>query len=106
MKQHWRNIMRRRNFLALGTAGLATAGTTKRTRVLTDDSCGCSFQAGLGPQSGPVGAQAFAGVSSGLKITGLKVFGVSLTPNSDRPYVFVKLETNQGLIGWGEGTLE
>ena len=57
-------------------------------------------------QSGPDGTQLFAGVQSGLKITGLKVFGVSLTPNSDRPYVFVKIETNQGLIGWGEGTLE
>ena len=31
---------------------------------------------------------------------------MSLTPNSDRPYVFCKLETNQGLVGWGEGTLE
>ena len=36
----------------------------------------------------------------------MKVFGVSLTPQSDRPYVFVKLETNVGLVGWGEGTLE
>jgi galactonate dehydratase len=36
----------------------------------------------------------------------MKVFGVSMSPNSDRPYVFVKLETNQGLVGWGEGTLE
>jgi len=36
----------------------------------------------------------------------MKVFGVSLTPTSDRPYVFCKLETNQGLVGWGEGTLE
>jgi galactonate dehydratase len=36
----------------------------------------------------------------------MKVFGVSLTPQSDRPYVFVKLETSDGIIGWGEGTLE
>jgi len=36
----------------------------------------------------------------------VKVFGVSLTRTSDRPYVFVKLETNQGLVGWGESTLE
>ncbi len=42
----------------------------------------------------------------GLRITNIKVFGVSLTPNSDRPYVFVKVETNAGVIGWGEGTLE
>src|SRR2546425_9229953 len=54
----------------------------------------------------PLGTAAFRSVGSGLKITGMKVFGVSLTPTSDRPYVFVKLETNQGLIGWGEGTLE
>ena len=33
----------------------------------------------------------------------MKVFGVSLTPESDRPYVFVKLETNQGVVGWGPG---
>jgi galactonate dehydratase len=31
---------------------------------------------------------------------------VSLTPQSDRPYVFVKLETSAGLVGWGEATLE
>ena len=43
-------------------------------------------------------------VTSGVKITGIKVLGVSLTPDSDRPYVFVKLETNQGVVGWGEGT--
>jgi galactonate dehydratase len=36
----------------------------------------------------------------------MKVFGVSLTPDSDRPYVFVKLETDAGVLGWGEGTLE
>ena len=29
-----------------------------------------------------------------------------MTPESDRPYVFVKLETDAGLVGWGEGTLE
>src|SRR5678816_96720 len=93
--------MRRRNFLALAPAGLAMAATPKRGRVVTD-SCGCAFQT----QTGPLGLEAFADVPSGLKITGLKVFGVSLTPTSDRPYVFVKLETNQGVVGWGEGTLE
>src|ERR1700730_2233972 len=106
MRGHWRNIVRRRNFLALGSAGLATAGTANRP-TLPIDACGCSMQLRVGgPQSGPAGLAAFADVQSGLKITGVKVFGVSLTPNSDRPYVFVKLETNQGLIGWGEGTLE
>ena len=49
---------------------------------------------------------AFRSVGSPVRITGMKVFGVSLTPDSDRPYVFVKLETNQGVVGWGEATLE
>jgi galactonate dehydratase len=41
-----------------------------------------------------------------LRGTALKVFGVTLSGGSDRPYVFVKQETNQGIVGWGEGTLE
>lgn len=93
--------MLRRNFLALGSAGLAIANPVKRRASAIPD-CGCALM----PQEAPTGSDAFGNVHSGLKITGLKVFGVSLTPTSDRPYVFVKLETNQGLVGWGEGTLE
>src|SRR5579859_5377251 len=62
------------------------------------DRCGCEpiiAQSSRGEQSAR--AEAFRDLSSGLKVTNLKVFGVSLTPDSDRPYVFVKLETNQGL---------
>jgi len=51
-------------------------------------------------------AEAFRSAGSRTRVTGMKVFGVSLTPDSDRPYVFVKLETNQGITGWGEATLE
>ncbi len=58
------------------------------------------------PRTKAPAEDAFAGLHSGLKITRLEVFGVSLTPTSDRPYVFVKIETNQGLVRWGEGTLE
>ena len=39
----------------------------------------------------------------------MQVFGVTLDEKigrADRPYVFVKLETNQGVVGWGEATLE
>jgi len=54
----------------------------------------------------PLGAGAFEKVGTKVRVTGMKVFGVSLTPDSDRPYVFVKLETNQGIVGWGEATLE
>lgn len=85
--------MKRRHFLAAG------AGLPLPTRAA--DLCGCS----LAPQA--LGTpDPFAPVASNVKITGMKVFGVSLTPQSDRPYVFVKLETNQGVVGWGEGTLE
>ena len=87
--------MLRRNFLALGGAGLA-----RRKRLPIAGRCDCA------PAPPPAGADAFASLQSGVKITGMKVFGVSLTPDSDRPYVFVKLETNQGVVGWGEGTLE
>ena len=41
-----------------------------------------------------------------LKITKLKSFGVTVDPKSDRPYVFVKIETDAGVVGWGEATLE
>ena len=94
--------MLRRNFLAFGGAGLALAHNAAKpeTRQAAVETCGCSFV----PQAASSGA--FEHLQSGLKVTGMKVFGVSLTPTSDRPYVFVKLETNQGLVGWGEGTLE
>jgi galactonate dehydratase len=94
--------MHRRNFLSLGSTGLAVAGTSKTRSVLPAVLCSCSPL----PEAVPAGLQAFDHLHSGLKVTGLKAFGVSLNPQSDRPYVFVKLETNQGLVGWGEGTLE
>src|SRR5438874_3094373 len=105
MNQHWRNIMQRRSFLALGGAGLAFAQDRGRRSPIID--CGCGFappQAGRG--QGQATLAGFDRLQSGLKVTGMKVFGVSLTRTSDRPYVFCKLETNQGLVGWGEGTLE
>ena len=90
--------MKRREFLG----GLALVGPAGTPRVgLPASNCGCAFAP---PQA--LGADAFRSVGSKVKITGMKVFGVSLTPQSDRPYVFVKLETDAGVIGWGEGTLE
>lgn len=92
--------------MALGSAGLALASPAAKRRSIEADNCGCSLQTAAAEPGVPAGTRAFTDVASGLKITGLKVFGVSLTRNSDRPYVFVRLETNQGLVGWGEGTLE
>lgn len=96
--------MNRRHFLA-GAGGVAAgklAGSPTRRQSLS--SCDCALQ----PQAAtPPGAGALASVGSKVRITNLKTFGVTI-PGAppDRPYVFVKLETNEGLIGWGEGTLE
>ena len=89
--------MRRRHFISGFAGGLAAAGG-----ISAADPCGCALllQAAGSP------SEAFTSVGSKVRVTGMKVFGVSLTPDSDRPYVFVKLETNQGVVGWGEGTLE
>lgn len=101
--------MRRRHFMG-GLAAIAAGGSLPRSSVATDaeiltcGACGDAVQAG--PSTGPVGSEAFRQVGSRVRITGMKVFGVSLTPESDRPYVFVKLETDAGVVGWGEGTLE
>jgi galactonate dehydratase len=102
--------MNRRSFIGGATAFAAALPGVRITAAVsnarTTDICDCDpffVQAG-GEQAAR--ADAFRDMSTGLKVTDLKVFGVSLTPGSDRPYVFVKLETNQGLVGWGEGTLE
>ncbi len=92
--------MRRRELLQ-GAAAAMFAGGARAGKPQLD--CGCAFQM---PMRGPSPAAAFEKVGSRLRVTNMKVFGVSLTPNSDRPYVFVKLETNEGIVGWGEGTLE
>jgi galactonate dehydratase len=80
--------MQRRDFLSVG--------------------CGCALMPQAAQESGPLGAAAMRSVGTKVRITGVKVFGVTLPIKEalDRPYCFVKLETNQGVVGWGEGTLE
>ncbi len=102
--------MNRRNFLGGAAAALAAAGARPLSAAppaasFSADLCGC------GPIFGQFGhpqntVEMFKDLNTNLRVTDMKVFGVSLTRNSDRPYVFVKLETNQGLVGWGEATLE
>jgi galactonate dehydratase len=92
--------MKRRHFL-----GGVLAGSALASKAQAADLCGCSLFAQASAAASSYEA-AWQPVSSGVKITGMKVYGVSLTPDSDRPYVFVKLETNKGVVGWGEGTLE
>ncbi|MBI1790863.1 MAG: galactonate dehydratase [Acidobacteria bacterium] len=75
-----------------------------KRREFLGGAAGCGCAPALAQNA--LGRDAFSGAGSKIKITNLKVFGVSLTPDSDRPYVFVKLETDAGVVGWGEGTLE
>jgi len=92
--------MRRREILQGAAAALLT-GRARAGREQPPLDCGCGLQVRAAAPTG-----AFDKVGSSLRVTGMKVFGVTMSAGSDRPYVFVKLETNQGLVGWGEGTLE
>ena len=103
--------MKRRDVLtALAGAGALT-GTAPGRRNLNPSlphNCGCAPQI-VTAKDKPPGAAAFHGVGSKLRITNMRVFGVTLDERiaqADRPYVFVKIETNQGVTGWGEATLE
>jgi len=60
----------------------------------------------LGAQSTSQPTPALPQAPGRIKVTGMKAIGVTWEPNSDRPYVFVKIETDQGIVGWGEATLE
>ena len=98
--------MRRRDILGAFAAAGVFGGASPR-RVLLPD-CGCAPQIRTATDKPPGGA-AFRDVGSKLRITNLQVFGVTLDERiaqADRPYVFVKVETNQGVVGWGEATLE
>src|SRR5262245_56721034 len=96
--------MRRRELL--GSLAAASSGAFGASRRAPRFDCGCALAPGSGV---PPGYDVFKDVGSKLRITGMKVFGVTLDEKiarADRPYVFVKLETNQGVVGWGEATLE
>jgi len=98
--------MRRRDILGAFAAAGVLSGASRRRALLPD--CGCAPQIRTASDKPPGGA-AFRDVGSKLRITNLQVFGVTLDERiaqADRPYVFVKVETNQGVVGWGEATLE
>lgn len=80
--------MNRREFVT----GTLAAGLASR-RLLGD--CAADFQ-----------QQPLPAAPGRLKITAIKPIGVTWDAKSDRPYVFVKIETDQGVVGWGEATLE
>src|SRR5690349_3570950 len=102
--------MKRRQLLtALAGAGtLAAVPGRRRASPSPLHDCGCAPQM-VTAKDKPPGAAAFRNVASKVRITNMRVFGVTLDERiaqADRPYVFVKLETNQGVVGWGEATLE
>ena len=88
--------MNRRQFLT----GFSAAAMASRTAAAADCSCAPMLAAAV------PAPEAAGWPAPRIKVTNMKAFGVSLTPNSDRPYVFVKIETDQGVVGWGEATLE
>src|SRR5450631_1027542 len=95
--------MKRRNLLGMFAAAGAMGANRRR---LVD--CGCAPQVQRS-KAMPPGSDVFKDVGSNLRITNMRVFGVTLDERiaqADRPYVFVKIETNQGVVGWGEATLE
>jgi galactonate dehydratase len=100
--------MRRRQFMGSLAAAMAAGGSLARPAAAVHANTHTGGWGGAEPEPlpDPLGREAFRQVGSRARITGMKVFGVSLTPESDRPYVFVKLETDAGVVGWGEGTLE
>src|SRR5262249_41115374 len=94
--------MRRRDMLA----ALAAAGSLRGAKRKSGIGCGCAFEPAAAI---PPGSAVVTEDGPQLRITDMKVFGVTLDEKiarADRPYVFVKLETNQGVVGWGEATLE
>src|SRR5262245_57422752 len=108
--------MKRREFFAAAGGAFAAASAMAA-------DCGCEEQAATQNQAAKTTAQTAAAraaptnatpwqagdydrVLSKVRITNVKVFGVTYDASSDRPYVFVKLETNAGVVGWGEATLE
>src|ERR1700753_1097252 len=102
--------MKRRDVLTAlaGAAALAGAPGRRSLHPSPLQDCGCAPQL-MSAKDKPPGAAAFRDVGSKLRITNMRVFGVTLDERiaqADRPYVFVKIETNQGVTGWGEATLE
>ncbi len=99
--------MRRRELLGSLAAARRRCEASSADRSL---GCDCALAPRCrGSAAVPPGSDVFKDVGSKLRITDMKVFGVTLDEKiarADRPYVFVKLETNQGVVGWGEATLE
>ena len=96
--------MKRRELLgAFAAAGAMSAASRRRNAKMLAD-CGCALQVQRSKAT-PPGSDVFKDAGSKLRITNMQVFGVTLDERiaqADRPYVFVKLETNLGVVGWAK----
>jgi len=103
--------MKRRAFVGALAAAL---GAHKKLHAI---DCACAAPDAQTPHPQSQGAHAMednpwldeaaARLGSKARITGMKVLPVFVPSGpADRPYIFVKLETDLGLTGWGEATLE
>lgn len=88
--------MNRRQFFGGALMAGATSLARRSSGAAPLDGCGCA----------PGMAAALPAAPARIRITGAETFGVTWEDDSDRPYVFIKLETDQGIVGWGEATLE
>ena len=98
--------MKRRNLLGTFAAAGAIAARTRRAARRGLRLC---HAGAVTRRPSRRARDVFKDVGSNLRITNMRVFGVTLDERiaqADRPYVFVKIETNQGVVGWGEATLE
>lgn len=88
-------------------AGPSSALPCNRRAFLTRTAALTAFGAAGGLSGTRVLAaeKADAAKALNLKITGLKTFVVDTGPENDENYVFVKIYTNKGIVGLGEGTM-
>lgn len=95
--------MRRRDFV-YRLAGAGSLPALKRPGIR-----GCGAVTAMQTTAAPENpwAELASRVGSRVRVTNIKVLPVFVPAGpADRPYVLVKLETDAGLVGWGEATLE
>ena len=91
-----RRDLLKNSLFASAMAASPLAAASRRGALISGCDCAPFSAVALPPPTSPR-----------LKVTGVKTFGVTsdaLPP--DRPHVFVKIETDAGVVGWGEATLE
>jgi galactonate dehydratase len=92
--------------LPLATGQSAPSAESVPAGELACDDCCTAETLEQAPAPAVTASATLSPAPGRLKVTGVKALGVTWDASSDRPYVFVKIETNAGVVGWGEATLE